>query len=181
MLARAGRANGAVSRRVLASWTYCSLFRRFFMCLFGDSFKQLPKVTNDACVYAIPKETPEDLAMLSVAASCMFTLLTATHSGKLICTDAPTSYLGAVSELFDPCLHTQLWRLLNRRGWVGHLIGEAAECVFAKGHEKAAAELGEAFVALGCTTCFIGCRTGAPSCRVMGFCRSVLRKECRSY
>ena len=79
MLARAGRANASVLRRVLASWTYCSLFRRPFMCLLGDFLKQLPKVANDACVYAIPRETREDLAMLFMAAPFIFTHLIATH------------------------------------------------------------------------------------------------------
>ena len=85
----------------------------------------------------------EDLAVLSVAVPFMFTHLTATHSDKLICTDASSYHLGAVSAPVDSRLHKELWRLRNRKGWVGHLVGEAAECAFAKGHEKAAAELGE--------------------------------------
>ena len=76
----------------------------------------------------------------------MFTHLAATHSDKLICTDASTSYLGAVSAPVDPRLHKDLWRCRNRKGWIGHLVGEAAEWVVAKGHEKAAAELGEELV-----------------------------------
>ena len=59
MLAPAGRAHGAVLRCLLASWTYCSLLRGPSICFVGDSFKQLPKVANDAFVCAIPKETPK--------------------------------------------------------------------------------------------------------------------------
>ena len=78
-------------------------------------------------VYAIPSGTQEDLAMLSVAAPFMFTHLTATHFDKLICTDASSSHLGAVSAPVDPRYNKDLWRLRNRKGWVGHLVGEAAE------------------------------------------------------
>ena len=142
-LVRRGLANGAVLRRVLGSWTYCALYRRPYMCLLGDSFKQLPKIDDDAKVYAIPKETREDLAMLSVAAPFMFTHLNATHSDRLICTDASTTHLGAVDAPVHPKAHRELWRLRNRKGWVGHLVGMAAEWVFAKGGERSAALLGE--------------------------------------
>ena len=96
------------------------------MCLLGDSFKQLPKVANDAFVHAILKETREDLAMLFVSAPFMFSHLTATNFHKLICTDASSTHIGAVSAPADSRLHKDLWRLRNRKGWVGHLVGEAA-------------------------------------------------------
>ena len=152
ILARKGLATGAMLRRLLASRIYCALFRKPFMCLLGQSFKQLPKltssttsaapphyldvkydhdeeplhrrrtdkervaarrtarnatstITDDHEVYSMPKETREDLLMLSIAAPFMFTHLRAEQSSRLICTDASTEKLGAVEAPVDPRLH----------------------------------------------------------------------------
>ena len=195
-LTRKGLATGAMLRRLLASWTYCALFRRPFMCLLGQSFKQLPRlechqrgpsaarldetphyldeeyehdedpmprrrtgkekaadrraarcatstITDDHEVYSMPKETREDLLMLSIAAPFMFTHLRAEQSARLICTDASTEKLGAVEAPVDPRLHGELWRQRNRRGWVGHLVSAEAEYIFARGAERVSADLGE--------------------------------------
>ena len=113
------------------------------MCLLGDSFKQLPHFTDDSRVYKMQKETSEDLTMLSIAAPFMFTHLQATHSNHLICTDVSTTHLGAVRAPVHPSLHRELWRLRNRKGWAGHLVGVAAECVLSRDNERNSAEFGE--------------------------------------
>ena len=102
MIVRRGLANGAMLRRMLANWTYCA--RRPFMCLLGDSFKHLPKVTDDVRVYRIPKEIREYLKILSFAGRFMLTDSSATHSSKLICTDASFACMGAVSARVHPML-----------------------------------------------------------------------------
>ena len=160
-----GLCNGAVMRRVLANWTYCVLFRRPFMCLLGDSFKQLPKVEDDARVYKMPRETREELTMLSIAAPFMFTHLSATHSDRLVCTDASTTHLGAVSAPVHEGLHRELWRLWNRKGWAGYLVGEAAEYVFARAPEREASGLAEELLnewGAGCTK-----SSGVPVCQLV--------------
>ena len=50
----------------------------------------------------MPKETREDLLMLSIASPFMFTHLRAEQSSRIICTDASTEKLGAVEAPIDP-------------------------------------------------------------------------------
>ena len=142
-VARHGKATGMLMRKLLASWTYCMLYRRPTMCLLGSCFKDLPPIKDDNIVYNLPVGSRDDLVLSACFAPLMFSHLGATHSDSLICTDASDTHIAATAAPSTTNLSQELWRVRERRGWSAHLVGKATEYVLACGSEREVAEIGE--------------------------------------
>ena len=73
--------------------------------------------SKDKFAYILPKETKDEMAMLSCLYPLMFSHLDATHSFTLDCTDASSKLIGATVALVAQSLHKELWRARERKGW----------------------------------------------------------------
>ena len=55
--------------------------------------------------------------------------------------------MGAVETRVDPSLHRELWRHREKRGWVTHLVGQAAEHILACAPEQVVSDFADGLIA----------------------------------
>ena len=84
-------------------------------CLLGGLYTLLPDVDQDPVVFELPLSARESLLALVMGAPFMTCDMRATHSDRLVATDASDSHGGVCRTAIPVRIHQHLWRMREQK------------------------------------------------------------------
>jgi hypothetical protein len=123
-----GQWSAAARRQLTSSWAFCLEARRPMLCLLDGLYRELGTVDPlvEPVVVQLSSSAASELSLLIALSPLMCADLRLPHSDVIVATDASEEGLAGCLAPVSPALHSECWRVRDRRGRPTRLEPEAS-------------------------------------------------------